>query len=614
MLRQWVIPVLILLGLSVADASAQERDFRVLAGRSPAGSVDGTGGNALFNVPTSIAVNSSGTLYVTDSQNYVIRRITPAGVVITFAGNAGSFGSTNGMGSAARFGAPQGAAIDSVGNVYVADTFNHTIRMITPGGVVTTLAGLAGNFGNADGTGSAARFNSPRGVAVDSAGTVYVADTGNSRIRKITAGGVVTTLAGSIPGAVDGTGPAARFNQPRGIAVDGTGNLYVADTGNHTIRKITAGAVVTTLAGAGTVGSNDGTGSAAQFSSPQGVAVDSAGTLYVADTNNNMIRQVTAAAVVTKLAGSGAPGGFDGTGVSARFNGPVGVAVDSAGVVYVADTVSDTIRKITSGGVVTTLAGFIGSLGAVDGAGSAARFAYPFGVATDTSGNIYVADRSNHTVRKVSPEGHVTTFAGLANTPGTTDGTGSAARFNSPQGVAVDGAGTVYIADTLNHTIRTISPGGVVTTLAGLAGAGGNTDGTGSAARFRQPRGLAVDTTGAVYVADSSNFTIRKIAPGGVVTTFAGLAGFFGTTNGTGSAARFDQPRGVAVDSAGTVYVADTNNQHDPADYPCRRGDDAGGHGPAVRVERWHWQRRAVRWAVRNCGGRHGDAVCRRHS
>ena len=160
---------------------------------------------------------------------------------------------------------------------------------------------------------------------------------------------------------------------------------------------------------------------------------------------------MTAAGVVTTLAGAGAPGGFDGTGPGARFNAPEGVAVDSAGVVYVADTVSDTIRKITPGGVVTTLAGFYGSLGAVDGMGPTARFAYPSGVAVDASGNIYVADRTNHTIRKVTPAGNVTTFAGLANTPGSTDGTGSAARFSSPQGIAVDSAGTVYVADGRQH-------------------------------------------------------------------------------------------------------------------------------------------------------------------
>ena len=335
----------------------------------------------------------------------------------------------------------------------------------------------------------------------------------------------------------------------------------MADGNNHTIRKITTGAVVTTLAGlAGSAGSTNGTGNAARFSGPTGVAVDSTGVVYVADANNHRIRQVTAAGVVTTLAGNGFPGGFDGTGTNARFNDPQDVAVDSAGVLYVADAFSDTIRKITAGGVVTTLAGFYGSVDAVDGPGPFARFSSPAAVAVAPDGNLYVADRTNQTIRKVTRAGTVSTFAGLANAIGFTDGTGSAARFSAPQGVAVDAAGTVYVADTNNHTIRTITPGGVVTTLAGLAGANGSADGTGNAARFTGPRGIAFDSAGTLYVADTGNHAIRKIAPGGAVTTLAGLGGTSGNTDGTGSAARFNQPRGIAVDSAGTVYVTDANN------------------------------------------------------
>ena len=203
MVRRWAVPVVVLF-LGVAEASAQETDFRVLAGASPAGANSSTGGvtgsDARFNAPTGLAVNAAGTIYVTDSWNSTVRAITPAGVVTTFAGDPGGHGGADGTGNAARFNVPQGAAIDGAGNLYIADTFNHTIRVITPGGVVTTLAGLAGNFGPTDGTGSAARFNSPRGVAVDNAGVVYVADTNNHTIRKITAGGVVTTLAG-FPGS-----------------------------------------------------------------------------------------------------------------------------------------------------------------------------------------------------------------------------------------------------------------------------------------------------------------------------------------------------------------------------------------------------------------------------
>ena len=255
------------------------------------------------------------------------------------------------------------------------------------------------------------------------------------------------------------------------------------------------------------------------------------------------------------------PGSADGTGSAARFNSPAGVAVDSAGNTYVADTVNSTIRKITPAGVVTTFAGLAGSPGSANGTGSAARFAGPVAVAIDSIGNIFVADTNNHTIRKITPARVVSTFAGLAGSNGSTNGTGSIARFTFPNALAVDSANNIYVADTGNHTIRKITPAHVVSTFAGLAGSPGSADGTGSAARFNFPAGVAVDraVTGNIYVGDTSNFTIRQITPAGVVTTLAGLAGVRGAANGTGSAARFHLPEGMAVDSAGNIYVADAD-------------------------------------------------------
>jgi sugar lactone lactonase YvrE len=464
--------------------------------------------------------------------------------------------------------------VDSAGNVYVADAANHTIRKVTSAGVVTNLAGLAGSAGSANGTGSAARFYYPWGLAADTNGNVYVADAGNSTIRKVTPVGAVTTLAGLArnTGSLDGTGSAARFYYPHGVTVDTNGNVYVADPGNETIRKVTSAGVVTTLAGlAGSAGTNDGTGSAARFYYPNGLAVDSAGNVYVADTHNETIRKVTPVGanwVVTTLAGLAADsaGSADGTGSAARFNYPCGVAVDTNGNAYVADTHNHTIRKVTPAGLVTTLAGLAGNSGSADGTNSAARFNDPCGMTVDTNGNVYVADPGNHTIRKVMAVGTnwgVTTLAGLAGNAGSTDGTGSAARFKRPHDVAVDSAGNVYVADRANSTIRKVTPVGmnwVVTTLAGSAGNAGSADGTGSAARFNYPNGLAVDSAGNVYVGDSSNGLIRKVTPGGVVTTLAGLVPYAAEIDGTGSAAVFDVPEGVAVDGAGNVYVADPYN------------------------------------------------------
>jgi sugar lactone lactonase YvrE len=524
------------------------------------GSADGTGSIARFNFPQSVAVDGGGNVYVADTGNQTIRKITPSGVVTTLAGLAGAHGYTDGTGSAARFWKPQGVAVDDSGNVYVAD--EETIRKITPAGAVTTLAGLAGAFGNADGTGISAQFHSPSGVAVDDGGNVYVADSGNNTIRKITPVGVVTTLAGlaGVVGSADGAGSAARFSYPVGVAVDGSGNVYVADVSdNNTVRKITPAGVVTTLVGsAGVPGSADGTGSAARFNFPYGVAVDVSGNMYVADRNNCTIRKITPAAVVTTFAGSvSVSGSADGTGNAARFNQPCSVTVDGGGNIYVADTFNNTIRKITPARVVTTLAGLAGAVGHADGTGSVAQFFYPVGVAVDVSGNVYVADAFNSTIRKITSAGVVTTFAGLAGSSGGADGTGSVARFHLPYGVAVDGSGNVYVADTYNQTIRKITSAGVVTTLAGSVGAMGSADGTGSAARFNYPCGIAVDSDGNIYVADTNNYTIRKITPAGVVTTFAGLAGTGGSADGTGSAARFGEPYGLATDVSGNIYVAD---------------------------------------------------------
>lgn len=307
------------------------------------------------------------------------------------------------------------------------------------GGVVTTLAGSTSGY--VDATGTAAQFNQPYGVAVDASGDVYVADMANGRIRKITPSGVVTTLTGS-------------FNNPTGVAVDVAGNIYVAEMNAQRIRKISSEGTVTILAGSGSLGYGDGTGTVAKFRQPYDVAVDRAGAVYVADTYNHCIRKITPSGVVTTLAGSGAAGFVDGAGVSAQFNSPRGVAVDTAGNVYVADTNNYRIRKITSSGIVTTLAGS-GAYGyAADGTGATAQFGLPYGVAADRAGNVYVTDQYN--IRKITPSGVVTTLAGSGTEGGSADGVGTVARFSAPSSVAVDGSGVIYVADRLNYRIRKI--------------------------------------------------------------------------------------------------------------------------------------------------------------
>ena len=324
----------------------------------------------------------------------------------------------------------------------------------------TTLAGVGGASGSANGTGSAARFLQPYGLTVDTAGVVYVADSRNNTIRKITPFGVVTTIAGlaGTSGSANGTGNAARFDYPVGVAVDKNGNLFVTDNFSHLVRKITPDGTVTTFAGAaGINGAANGTGAAARFNGPWGIAFDTAGNLYVSDADGHAIRKITPDAVVTTLAGvPGVPGTTDGLGTVAQFNGPGGLAVDSTGNVYVSDDSNHRIRKITPAGIVSTLAGPTGApvTGDADGPASSARFNLPRGIALDGAGNLYVTDIKNAIIRKISAAGVVSTLAGLSGTIGSADGLGSAVRFNSPQGIAVDARGNLYVADTLNHTVR----------------------------------------------------------------------------------------------------------------------------------------------------------------
>jgi len=370
---------------------------------------------------------------------------------------SGSTSNTLTIANAQTTGPIKALATNAIG-VAASDAVTLTVNLPNPPIVtVTTLAG-SGVAGSIDGAGSHASFNAPGDVAVDSAGNIYVADSNNNTIRKMTSAGVVTTLAGNgSAGSTDGTGTAASFNNPTGLALDGLDNVYITDTNNNTIRKVTPAGVVTTMAGNGSAGSVDGTGTGASFNWPTGPAVDALGNVYVANQGNNTIRKVTPAGVVTTLAGSGYVGWSDGTGTAASFDVPAGVAVDGSGTVYEADAGNGEIRKISPAGVVTTLAGSVfNSSGSTNGSGANASFWGPAGVAVDGFGNVYVADAANNEIRKVSPGGAVITLAG-STSAGTTDGTGTIATFNNPQGVASDASGNVYVADFGNNKIRMIT-------------------------------------------------------------------------------------------------------------------------------------------------------------
>jgi sugar lactone lactonase YvrE len=552
--------------------------FTTLAGTSGIGSADGTGAAARFYSPRDIATDFAGNCYVLDEGNHTVRKVTPAGVVTTFAGTAGLPGSADGTGAAARFDAPQGIVADTAGNLFVADTGNHTIRKVTPAGVVTTFAGLAGVTGNTDGTGGAARFNRPRRLAIDTTGNLFVTEAGNRAIRKITPAGVVTTVATTLSAGFwfpeSGDLSVSIPLSYGAIAVDTTGNLYVAHYQfvNYYTHAPTPGdnyaqyvGFVSRIAPDGTTTPlwqtsaynysdgrlNNGTVSALAFDPAPG------GQLVVA-TSNALYRYNPTDSSLTVKAGDGTVGGADGPAASAKFGFPLALAYERTGTLYIADTGNNVVRKLSPAGAVTTIAGLALESAAnyADGTGPLARFGSPTGTAVDAAGNVFVADTAGHCIRKITPAGVVTTLAGSPGVAGSADGMGTAARFSNPTGLALDLTGGLFVADTNNHTIRHITPAGETSTFAGTAGGYGWQDGQGAAAQFWYPRGVAFDPAAScVYVTSAG--TVRKITLSGQTSTLAGLNSESGYVDANGTSARFSIPYGITVGAGGNVYVSE---------------------------------------------------------
>ncbi|MDR2215559.1 MAG: IPT/TIG domain-containing protein [Nevskiaceae bacterium] len=344
----------------------------------------------------------------------------------------------------------------STGNVRVT-VANQTAtsgRVFTyvPTLMVSTLAGT-GSPGFADGPGDSAQFNTPIGIIVDASGMLVVADAENNRIRTITPDGLVSTLAGTGEvGFENGPIASAKFHYPEYLALDPTGNMYVSDSENNSIRKITAEGMVSTVAGTDNQGYRNGPGADALFTYPEGIALNAAGSLYVADNGNNCIRAIAPDGTVSTVAGAG-PTGCSFDPVDLQF--PHGVAVDTAGTIYVSEVEGHRISRVAPNGTVTTLAG-TGVPGLADGPALEAQFDSPLGLTVDNAGVVYVAEWGNHRIRKITPDGTVSTLAG-AGTPGFANGPADNAQFNTPASVALDSLGNLYVTDAFNHRIRKIA-------------------------------------------------------------------------------------------------------------------------------------------------------------
>lgn len=605
------------------------------------GSADGAGNDARFTRPSGITFDRYGNAYVADSYNHTVRKITPSGVVSTMAGKAGVTGKADGLREEARFYEPTDIAVDDKGNVFVTDLVNNLIRKITPDGMVSTYSGDRVNgSGSTDGPISIARFSQPSGIDIDAAGNLFIAEIGNGIIRKISADGIVSTVAGTAnvySRLLDGTGPAAVFNRPSDVVVAPDGTLYVADTGNSAIRKITTDRVVTTLPGT----------SSGAFVSPNGIEIDSQGNLYVSTggsyvyrpVSSDLVMKINPEGTISTVAGlANVPTSHaDGIGSTARFFHPSGLVIDPNGDLLVADTLNHALRKVTLGGVVTTPIGAAPTAAMVNGVFNAARYSRPNGLVS-YGASLFVADTDNCVIRKVTANGNASTFAGTAEVPGKVEGAVGIGKFKYPEGLAVDASGNLYVADTSNHSIRKTNTGGVISNVSGGIYPG-NTNGSLNGATFKTPSRLAVDTSNNIYVADRGNFIIRKITasvvstlvggpainypnglavggdgnlyladtgkhgisqitPAGVVTTFVGesvvpmlFTPISGTADGTGIAAQFNGPFDLAYDSSGNLIVVDSTNNTirkvTPAGVVTTIGGtpgfvgSAGGIGPA---------------------------------
>ena len=559
-----------------------------------AGAVDGTGAAAKFSHPTAEAIGTDGSVYVTDTANHTIRKISTAGVVSTLAGTAGVSGSTDGQGAAARFNSPLGIAFGSDGALYVADAGNHTIRRLALDGTVTTIAGTAGSSGSTDGAGAAASFGDLEGLVGDASGNLYISDMSNNKIRKATLTGNVTTLAGNGgTTAADGIGTAAGIPFPGGLALS-SGELFVtalagpisgSGTNLGQVRQIhLADATVTTISGVATEsqiqsGSLIADGTATQsvymfggesISNPLGsdlsaIAVAADGSLFVSDPGNSSLREIGVSGVTVTVAHSSLLPTAGADVLHAAFGdngGEIWLATDAAGDVVVSDSTGLDLRRIAPGGVVSPLAGLHDVSSYFDAKGSAALFGQPMGVSCAADGTIAVVDYSNDVIRQIAVDGTVSTLAGARGNVGTADGTGAAAQFANPTVMVRDSSGALYVADSAGSTIRRVSLSGIVTTIAGTAGVRGSSDGTGAAASFNEIRSLSIDAADVIYVGDAStdvshDGAIRKVTTAGVVTTL---------TSGGGQQLG---PEGLAVGSDGTVYVADINNNQIAAVSPA---------------------------------------------
>ncbi len=535
----------------------------------------GTATSASLNKPYGLAVDSDQNLYIAEYGNNRVRKVTAAGIISTVAGDGfqnssglGRYTGDGGPATAASLSLPSDVAVDQGGNLYIADTFNSSIRKVTPDGIITTVAGT-GNGGGFGTPAAGVTLATPAGVSVDASGNVFIADTGHNLIRKLTPAGVATIVAGSGTSGFGGDGgPAtgATLTFPGRAIVDGAGNLYISDTTNNRIRRVGTNGIISTICGVGPTGTfaggfsgDGGPATQASINTPEGLAVDSSGNLYFADNQNLRIRKIDSGGNITTVAGSGSFKFFGdgGTATGANLHQPSSVAVDAAGDFYIADTLNRRVRKVTPDGRIVTVAGNGSATFSGDGAvATTAGLGNPMGVAVDQSGNLFIASAGR--VRKVSSTGIISTLAG----PIVRFAGGFPSVFS---GLSADNAGNLYVAESGSRVILRVNAAGNVTIVAGSLGLPPGFSGDGgpaTQAALSYASAVAVDAAGNLFIADTENHRIRKVNGSGIISTVAGNGNAaFSGDGGPAITASLNQPDGISVDRGGNLYIADTANQ-----------------------------------------------------
>jgi len=520
--------------------------------------------------PNSVAVDKWGNIYLVDVAYGTIRKIDTSGIITTFAGSAtgiSGYSGDGGQATLAEFNNPRGIASDTSGNIFIADGYNRVIRKISTNGIITTCVGGGSSLGDG-GLASNAMLGNPYGITFDKLGNFYIVDKGASRVRKVNTFGIISTIAGTGVAGFSGDthhADSAQINLPSAICIDIARNIYISDNSNTRIRKINTTGIISTFAGNGGVGDagDGGPATAANINVVTGLAADTIGNIYIADTSNNVIRKVDTFGIITTVAGRYGSIGFagdNGPATSAKLNGPTGIAFDHAGNYYVADYFNNRIRKVNTSGIITTVGGcnFSSPSGYKGDGGPAisALLANPLGLCYDTAHNIYIADAGNHCVRQINTSGIISTVAG-DDTSGYNGDSSLAthARLANPVSVAADKKGNLFVCDGAKNVIRKVDAAGIIYTYAGRGTAGYSGDGnTADSAKLNAPYNITTDKYGNLYIIDASNYRIRKVDTNRIISTVAGIGTSGFFGDGGPATAALINPQ------AGGIYVDDTGN------------------------------------------------------